>query len=138
MTSSFLHRHLAAAFALALAAIAPAAQAQIVLPVVPKEAVFNVPLNFNNLPPAVVNKIQVMCEVHASVNPPFGDNAAPLAAGSETVNLANGAYNGVVKVSFMVPAMDVAKVKSWRCRTFASGPTLGQFNLDRSPSWWSW
>ncbi|TWO68499.1 hypothetical protein FN976_22985 [Caenimonas sedimenti] len=116
--------------ALALGPAFALAQVQINLPMVPKEAVFNVPLNFNNLPPAVVKQIQVGCAVYASVNPPVNDNEAPLAGGGETVNLANGAYNGTVKVSFTVPATDVAKVKSWRCRTFAIGPTLNQFNLD--------
>lgn len=107
------------------------AQANFVLPSVPKEAVFNVPVNINNLPPAVVNKISVNCEVHSSANPPTNDSGGSLlAAGSENVNLVNGAYNGVVKVSFTVPATEVAKVKSWRCRMFASGPTFSQFNLD--------
>jgi hypothetical protein len=123
---------LASAFFVAFAG-APAlalAQAQIQLPSVPKEAVFNVPLNFNNLPPAVVHKIQVACAVYAAVNPPVNDSEAPLAAGGETVTLSNGGYNGTVKIHFMVQATDVAKVKSWRCRTFAIGPTLNQFNLD--------
>ncbi|MBI1889302.1 MAG: hypothetical protein HYS18_01510 [Burkholderiales bacterium] len=107
------------------------AQANFVLPAVPKEAVFNVPVNINNLPQAVVNKISVICEVHSSVNPPTNDSGGTqLAAGSESVNLVNGAYNGMVKVSFTVPATDVAKAKSWRCRMFASGPTFSQFNLD--------
>lgn len=120
---------LAASLVLVCAAAPAAAQAQIVLPSVPKEAVFNVPLNFNNLPPAVVNKIQVGCAVHSTATP-SDDAGSFVAGGSETVALVNGAYNGTVKVSFTVAATDVAKVKSWRCRTFAIGPTLNQFNLD--------
>jgi hypothetical protein len=116
--------------ALAAVPLMAEAQVQIQLGAVPKEAVFNVPLNFNNLPPGVVKQIQVGCAVYASVNPPTNDNEGPLAGGSETVTLQNGAYNGTVKISFMVPALDVAKAKSWRCRTFAIGPTLNQFNLD--------
>jgi hypothetical protein len=124
-----IHLYSSAVF-LAFACASAIAQVQFNLPSVPKDAVFNVPLNFNNLPPAVVQKIQVGCAVYASVNPPVNDNEAPLAGGSETVTLANGGYNGNVKVQFTVQATDVAKVKSWRCRTFAMGPTLNQFNLD--------
>jgi hypothetical protein len=116
------------------AAVSSAALAQasgsFSLPLQAKTAEFNVPLNFNNLPPSHFQKIQVMCEVHSSATPPTNDSNAPLAAGSETLNLVNGGYNGTVKIAFTVSPADVPKVKSWRCRTFGSGPTFSQFNLD--------
>ena len=118
-----------------IVAVSSAALAQVSgsfsLPLQAKTAEFNIPLNFNNLPPSHFQKIQVMCEVHSSATPPINDNNPPLAAGSETLNLVNGSYNGTVKIAFTVSPTDVPKVKSWRCRTFASGPTFSQFNLDK-------
>jgi len=111
------------------ASVMPAAARQALNFSTPKEAVFNVPLNFNNLPPMVVTKIKVLCSVYANANPPSNDSEQQLAGGATEVAPVNGTYNGVVKVSFSVSSSDANKVKSWRCRTMLSGPTFSEVNL---------
>lgn len=99
------------------------------LPSVPKTAEFNVPLNFSDLPPAYYKELKVLCAVYESPEPPFFGAPQLAGGGSERVNVVNGAYNGVLKVKVLVNATDVAKVKSWRCQVFASGPGLSDQNI---------
>ena len=112
---------------LATAATAFAQASNFVLPAVPKDAVFNVPVNLNNLPPQYFTSVDVNCSVH-SATPPNDSNG--LAYGGEKVTLVGGAYNGMVKVTVKVQATDVAKAKGWWCRLLGNGPTMSSFNMD--------
>jgi hypothetical protein len=111
---------------------AQATSGGVTLPMVPKTAEFNVPLNFSNLPPAYYRELEVFCGVYETPEPPPHTSVSQLAANSERVQVVNGTYNGVVKVKVNVRATDVVKVKSWRCQVMAIGPSgsgVNQFNL---------